>query len=63
MPFDSHLLRLRFLWQSQRTLTDDVPDVFFPVITNGKVTGDKVGPHTDLLNEFPYVGAPHSAMT
>jgi hypothetical protein len=46
-----------------RTLTDDVPDVFFPLITNGKVTGDKVGPHPDLLHEFPYVGAPHSAMT
>ena len=42
-----------------RTLTDDVVDVFLSVITNGKVTGDKVGPHGDLLNEFPYVGPPH----
>jgi len=24
----------------------------------GKVTGDKVGPHIDLLNEFPYLGPP-----
>jgi hypothetical protein len=42
-----------------RTLTDDVADVFFSILTNGKVTGDKVGPHIDLLNEFPYLGPPH----
>jgi hypothetical protein len=42
-----------------RTLTDDVVDVFFSMLTNGKVTGDKVGPHSDLLDEFPYVGQPH----
>jgi len=42
-----------------RTLTDDVVDVFFSMFTNGKVTGDKVGPHGDLLDEFPYLGPPH----
>jgi len=42
-----------------RTLTDDVVDVFLSIYTNGKVTGDKVGPHGDLLNEFPYLGPPH----
>ena len=42
-----------------RTLTDDVVDVFLSLYTNGKVTGDKVGPHRDLLEEFPYVGPPH----
>jgi uncharacterized protein DUF4331 len=42
-----------------RTLTDDVVDVFFAMLTNGKVTGDKVGPHGDLLDEFPYLGPPH----
>jgi hypothetical protein len=42
-----------------RTLTDDVVDVFFSVLTNGKVTGDKVGPHGDLLDEFPYLGPLH----
>jgi Domain of unknown function (DUF4331) len=42
-----------------RTLTDDVVDVFFSIVTNGKVTGDKVGPHGDLLDEFPYLGPPH----
>jgi hypothetical protein len=25
------------------------------------VTGDKVGPHSDLLAEFPYLGPPHNA--
>ena len=42
-----------------RTLTDDVVDVFFSMLTNGKVKGDKVGPHGDLLDEFPYLGPPH----
>ena len=42
-----------------RTLTDDVVDLFFSMLTNGKVKGDKVGPHKDLLNEFPYLGPPH----
>ena len=37
------------------------PMCSFPLITNGKVTGDKVGPHTDLLAEFPYV-APRTAL-
>src|ERR1700730_17147734 len=41
-----------------RALTDDVVDFFLPLLTNGKVTGDKVGPHKDLLTLFPYVGAP-----
>jgi hypothetical protein len=42
-----------------RTLTDDVVDVFLAIYTNGKVTGDQVGPHRDLLEEFPYLGPPH----
>ena len=29
------------------------------ILTNGKVNGDNVGPHSDLLLEFPYVGPPH----
>jgi hypothetical protein len=44
-----------------RTLTDDGFDVFMRVLTNGKVTGDNVGPHSDLLLEFPYVGPPHQS--
>ena len=44
-----------------RALTDDVVDFFLGLLTNGKVTTDKVGPHKDLLGEFPYVGLPHKA--
>jgi hypothetical protein len=47
--------------ENGRTLTDDVVDFFLPLLTNGKVTQDKVGPHKDLLAEFPYVGRPHQA--
>src|SRR6202140_5470348 len=43
-----------------RTLTDDAADAFLAVLTNGKVTGDKVGAHADLLTEFPYLGPPHN---
>src|SRR5208283_4129166 len=42
-----------------RALTDDVVDFFLPLLTNGKVTQDKVGPHKDLLASFPYIGPPH----
>lgn len=42
-----------------RLLTDDVSDHFLSVLTNGKVTTDKVSPHKDLLSEFPYLGPPH----
>ena len=44
-----------------RTLTDDAADAFLAVLTNGKVTEDKVGPYGDLLSEFPYLGPPHNA--
>lgn len=45
-----------------RSLTDDVLDHFLAVLTNGKVTTDGVGPHSDLLPEFPYLGPPHRAL-
>jgi len=44
-----------------RTITDDAADAFLAVLTNGKVTGDRVGPHGNLLIEFPYLGSPHNA--
>jgi len=44
-----------------RTLTDDAVDVFLPILTNGKVKGDRVGPHSDLVGEFPYLGPPHNS--
>jgi hypothetical protein len=42
-----------------RALTDDAFDSFIRVLTDGRVTEDNVGPHSDLLREFPYVGPPH----
>ena len=42
-----------------RALGDDVSDAFLAVLTNGKVTGDGIGPHCDLLPDFPYLGPPH----
>lgn len=47
--------------ENGRALTDDVVDFFLPLLTNGKITSDNVGPHKDLLTVFPYVGAPHKA--
>jgi hypothetical protein len=43
-----------------RALRDDAADAFLNIITNGKVTGDGIGPHRDLLAEFPYLGPPHN---
>jgi len=45
--------------ENGRSLTDDVLDGFLAILTNGKVTTDRVGPHSDLLDEFPYLGPPH----
>lgn len=42
-----------------RKLTDDVIDIELGLVTNGKITTDKVGPHTDYLSKFPYLGNPH----
>ncbi|MBV8397911.1 MAG: DUF4331 family protein [Acetobacteraceae bacterium] len=42
-----------------RTLTDDVLDLFLAILTNGKVTTDGLGPHDDLIVDFPYLGPPH----
>jgi hypothetical protein len=47
--------------RSGRTLTDDVAAHFLTLFTNGKVTDTGVRPHSDLLSEFPYVGAPHGS--
>ena len=46
-----------------RLLTDDVADEFMVVLTNGKVSEDMVGPHDDLLPEFPFLGPPHENRT
>jgi hypothetical protein len=43
-----------------RGLHDDVIDISLNLVTNGKVTGDGAGPHTDYLGDFPYLGRPHA---
>ena len=57
MPYDP--TRQASFPDNGRTLTDDAFDWFMRVLTNGRVSGDSVGPHGDLLREFPYVGPPH----
>ncbi len=42
-----------------RALADDVIDVELGLTTNGAVTSDGVGPHSDYLATFPYLGVPH----
>jgi hypothetical protein len=42
-----------------RRLTDDTADLLAALLTRGRITSDGVGPHTDLLDEFPYLGLPH----
>lgn len=37
---------------------DSAIDGFFSMYAHREVT-DKVGPHGDLLDEFPYLGPPH----
>jgi hypothetical protein len=49
--------------ENGRTLTDDAFDSFIRILTNGKVTEDRVGPHGDLLIDFPYVGPPHRGVS
>ncbi|MEA2619385.1 MAG: hypothetical protein QOC97_158, partial [Chloroflexota bacterium] len=44
-----------------RRLTDDTADLLAALLTRGRITSDLVGPHTDLLDEFPYLGPPHPA--
>src|SRR5579864_7649040 len=59
MPYDP--TRPASFPDNGRTLTDDAFDWFMRVLTNGRITGDSVGPHGDLLREFPYVGPPHQS--
>jgi len=42
-----------------RKLQDDVIDISLGLVSNGKVPSDCVGPHSDYLSEFPYLGQPH----
>jgi hypothetical protein len=41
-------------------LIDDVVDPMIAMVTKGRVATNGVDPHTDLLDEFPFLGAPHT---
>jgi len=43
-----------------RNLTDDVIDIELGLITNGAISGDGAGPHSDLVSDFPFMGDPHT---
>lgn len=60
LPYD--YTRSAGLPDSGRTLTDDAFDQALSVYLRRQVS-DGVGPHTDLLAEFPYLGPPHQAAT
>ena len=42
-----------------RKLTDDIIDIQLTLLTNGRLTTDKVGQHQDLSTVFPYLGSAH----
>jgi hypothetical protein len=46
-----------------RRLSDDILDLRVAMLTAGRLTTDLVGPHSDLLDEFPYLGMPHPGLT
>ena len=59
LPFDPS--RPASYPENGRALTDDVQDHFLSILTNGKVTMDRIGAHNDLLADFPYLGPPRAA--
>lgn len=49
-----------FAGNNGRNLRDDVMSFSLGRLTNGGLTTDNVGPHTDYLDDFPYLGNPHT---
>jgi hypothetical protein len=43
-----------------RSLTDHVVAARLAMISNNSIPSDGLGPHDDLLEEFPYLGRPHA---
>lgn len=48
------------MYPNGRTLRDDVTSARLAMLTDGKVPTDMIGPHRDLLTDFPYLGMPHA---
>ena len=42
-----------------RVFTDDVIDYRLAFLTKSECPPSRLKPHTDTLNEFPYLGTPH----
>ncbi|MGW7486937.1 hypothetical protein [Streptomyces sp. NPDC054786] len=42
-----------------RVFTDDVINYRLSFLSDGDIPPTGLEPHTDLLNEFPYLGNPH----
>jgi hypothetical protein len=59
LPYDPSIATA---YPNGRTLADDVADWTWALITNGTAADDGIGPHTDLLPEFPYLGPPHPTL-
>jgi hypothetical protein len=51
------------IYPNGRNLTDDVFDTRMAFLSQGKYISDGVGPHDDLLAEFPYLGVPNISGT
>ena len=47
--------------QNGRKPGDDAADTFLNIISNGKIKGDGIAAHGNLLSEFPYLGPPRTA--
>jgi uncharacterized protein DUF4331 len=57
LPYDP---ALPIGYPNGRRLTDDTADLLAALLTKGRITSDGIGPHTDLLAEFPFLGPPHA---
>jgi hypothetical protein len=51
--------RVAAAFPNGRKLDDDIVDAALDLFTNGRITSDGVPPHRDMLDSFPYLGAPH----
>ncbi len=54
-----YLMPANYAMLNGRRLQDDVIDISLNLVTKGLLTTDNVGPHTDYLSAFPFLGTPH----
>jgi hypothetical protein len=58
LPYDTSNPKTNGVFNG-RALADDVIDTELGVVTKSAVPSDCVGPHSDYLKSFPYLGPPH----